>query len=143
MAKMWRWTIVSLFAGVVLGLFLKAVQAWTDVKVYTLLLNIDYIPMLDRLNFGELFELALHLVVGVVIGNVLQRGIDKFKLVQNQRFIVIIVASLTVAITYYPVTTLSERTPDFLSISAFSWWIIGHFLYGVAFYFAMNQIVEK
>ena len=37
--------IIGLISGALLGLFLKWMQAITEIKVYTLLLNVDFIPI--------------------------------------------------------------------------------------------------
>ena len=142
MQQIGRWTVVSVLAGLVLGLFLKAVQFMTDIKVYTLLLNIDYMPVLSRWELGELGEFTLHLLVGIVIGNVLQWFIQYKELRQSYQFFVIIIASLVVAVTYYPVTILSDQTPELGSLSAFLWWMLGHLLYGMALYYFYKKIVK-
>ena len=37
----------------------------TGYKVYTLLLNIDYIPILNEFKFPEVVEVIFHLIVSV------------------------------------------------------------------------------
>ncbi|CAM3958823.1 hypothetical protein [Mesobacillus zeae] len=58
----------GLVSGVFLGLFLKVIEFSTSEKVYTLLLNVDYVPVLKRYQFSELVEFVLHLIVSVVLG---------------------------------------------------------------------------
>lgn len=143
MKKIWSWTLVSVLAGIVLGVYLKAVQFVTGIKVYLLLLNIDYIPVLNRLNFWEMGEFILHLAASIIIGNVLQWGITKWRLVRKQQFLIIISASLIVAIAYYPVIILFEQTLGLLSIIAFTWWISGHLLYGFSLFYLQTIIAKN
>lgn len=117
-------------AGVVLGLFLKAVEWGTQVKVYTLLLNLDYVPVLQRYAFPEIVEFGIH--VGISVGLSVVLGLymryRKFAAEQVVRFVVLV--SLVVGVLLYPTTALSERTPALTSVPAVIFWLTGHGLYG-------------
>ena len=58
-------------SGVALGLFLNLIESVIGLKVYTLLLNVDYIPILKNFKLSELIEFLLHLVVSVVLSLVI------------------------------------------------------------------------
>ncbi|PWW29578.1 hypothetical protein DFO73_104218 [Cytobacillus oceanisediminis] len=54
-------------SGIFLGLFLKVIEVMSGVKVYTLLLNVDYIPILKNYSFPEFVEFLLHLIISVIV----------------------------------------------------------------------------
>lgn len=54
-------------AGILLGLFLKIIEHITSLGVYTLLLNVDYVPLLKELKLSELVEFALHLAISILL----------------------------------------------------------------------------
>lgn len=137
------WTINSLVASTLLGVFLKIIEETTAIKVYTLLLNVDYIPFVNRFTIPEWIEFLLHLLVGIIFGNVLQWVLARSHKKDKQSFFVIISCSIVLAICYYPVTVLSNKTPPFLSFGAFSWWVFGHVLFGFILAVGYNKIAKK
>ncbi|WP_246059274.1 hypothetical protein [Paenibacillus lautus] len=75
----------------------------TSVKVYTLLLNVDYVPVLKELKLPELIEFALHLVISVLL-------------------------SIALAIFLKQKNWSRERGLSWVSLV----WLAGHLLYGIA-----------
>ncbi|WP_200416122.1 hypothetical protein [Virgibacillus salexigens] len=72
-----RWitlTIIGAAAGLGIAAVLKLIQAFTEKQVYTLLLNVDYIPVLKDLSFDELGEVILHLLVSILLVPMLYIG---------------------------------------------------------------------
>src|SRR5699024_5788742 len=59
--------IVGILTSFVLGFFLKILELITDLKVYTLLLNIDFIPILGNINFPEWIEFSFHIIILVIL----------------------------------------------------------------------------
>ncbi|MGC5776215.1 hypothetical protein [Paenibacillus pabuli] len=124
----WKCGILTgIFSGFVLGFFLKAIEASTDEKVYTLLLNIDFVPWLPP-TFPEYIEFALHLVVSIVIGAFyiwwVQRSGDPM-------FKGILIGALS-SLLYIPLSQLSNRVPDLYDGKAILYWLAGHLLFGTA-----------
>ncbi|WP_286182645.1 hypothetical protein [Bacillus sp. ISL-55] len=111
-------------------MFLKLVQSLTNLKVYTLLLNVDYIPILKDLKLSEVVEFGLHMVISIGLAFVL----DFYMIRKNfhkeaiTRFVISV--SLIVGLLLYPTTLLSERTPPISSAYAFLFWMAGHWIYG-------------
>lgn len=52
---------IGLISGILLGLFLKLVENITGILVYTLLLNIDFIPGVGAIKWTEPIEFIFHL----------------------------------------------------------------------------------
>lgn len=121
----------GLVSGAALGLFLKAVELRTSYRVYTLLLNVDYIPILNRMQLPELVEFTLHLLISVVISVLLVWLLRSRPWRPIYSTCVVIAVGLFIGLLLYPTTLLSERTPDLTSMPAFLWWLLGHGLYGL------------
>ena len=118
-------------AGVALGLLLKLAQHATGHKVYTLLLNVDYIPVLGSLHLTEFWEFALHLIVAVALAFVLTAIANRYRLAGKAFIVLCIGVNIGIAICYYPLTGLSEKTPPLTSHSALFIWIGAHLLSGL------------
>src|SRR5690625_3688159 len=67
MSKKIEVLIVGILTSFVLGFFLKILELITDLKVYTLLLNIDFIPILGNINFPEWIEFSFHIIISVIL----------------------------------------------------------------------------
>ena len=131
MNNMLRPITASLLAGILLGLFLKFVEPVTGLKVYTLLLNVDYIPILKDIKVSEIIEFLLHLIVSVVLGVLLHIYLinKEFPIKQKVKFVVKV--SLLIGLFLFPTTMLSDRTPVITSAYSFFFWMVGHGLYGI------------
>ncbi|WP_411748311.1 hypothetical protein [Psychrobacillus psychrotolerans] len=126
-----RAAIYGMIAGLVLTLFLKVIQFMTGYKVYTLLLNIDYIPILNEFKFPEVVEVIFHLIVSVVLSIVLILIIRQLPTISAITIIALCVfVSFIIGGLYFPTTILSERTPPISSLPSFIYWMVGHVLYG-------------
>lgn len=117
-------------SGIFLGLFLKVIEVMSGVKVYTLLLNVDYIPILKNYSFPEFVEFLLHLIISVIVAAALFSIIKKYQWAQKQMVFRTILISFLIGVLLFPTTALSDRTPELTSVSALSFWLIGHLLYG-------------
>lgn len=118
-------------AGLILTLFFKIIQSITEYKVYTLLLNIDYIPFLNRILLPEIVEVALHLIVSIALSIVIFFIILTQQIKSASRiFFFCICTSFIIGACYFPTTLLSDRTPSINSIPSLAYWLLGHVLYG-------------
>ncbi|MDQ1911664.1 hypothetical protein RAC89_14765 [Paenibacillus sp. GD4] len=121
---------LGLAAGVVLGLFLRTVQQLTGSQVYTLLLNIDFLPVADALGLlvlPEWFEFTLHLIVSLLLGIVYVGLVLGSRSPWTWGWLLGLLPSLL----YIPLTQLSDRVPDLYDAQAIGWWLAGHFLYSL------------
>ncbi|MBM7603476.1 putative membrane protein YagU involved in acid resistance [Metabacillus crassostreae] len=130
MVKLKTGLFTGLISGVILGLFLKSSQMITGHKVYTLLLNIDF---LYNKPLPEMIEFVLHLLISVIIGIVYIsicdfKGLVRFK----EKFILSLILTAPTFLLYFPLTILAiKNTPSVSNISAISLWVIGHLLYAL------------
>lgn len=125
-----RGSFAGLISGLFLGLFLKVIQHQFGIEVYTLLLNVDYIPVLKEMKFPEIIEISFHLLISIVLGIFLLYVVKKYQWTNWKMVMITMVICLFIGAFLYPTTVLSYRTPSLTSISAFFFWQLGHILYG-------------
>lgn len=129
----------GIMAGAVLGLLLKLAQQMTGYKVYTLLLNIDYIPVLGALHLREWQEFILHLIVALILAFILMEIAIRRRMTGGSLICLCISINIGIAICYYPLTNLSDHTPPLTSLPAFFIWVGAHFLYGLLLGFLLSK----
>ena len=123
--------VAALVSGVVLGLFLKIVEYVTDTRVYTLLLNVDYIPVLKDYHFPEGIEFSFHLIISLLITSCLFILRNRLNWTNTALLVYSTISQLVIGCVLFPTTILSDRTPAITDALAFAWWLIGHILYGL------------
>ncbi|MGB7998675.1 MAG: hypothetical protein WCF60_01035 [Anaerobacillus sp.] len=136
--------LAGTISGIVLGLILKSIQAITGELVYTLLLNVDFIPIIGGKNLPELIEFGFHLIISLIVGIVFSFvSFHFFKDRNKAQAILAYVLTLPTVFLYFPLTYLAIKpTPDLFNMTAFSYWTFGHVIYaGVLF--AVYRMNEK
>lgn len=122
--------MAGLISGVILGFVLNIIEYITNLKVYTLLLNVDYVPVLKNYEIPEAGEFGIHLVISIILAILLQIFMQKKAWKSNRKKKFTIILSIAIGVLLYPTTMLSERTPEITSTYAFLFWISSHALYG-------------
>ncbi|MBS2968824.1 hypothetical protein J9317_08645 [Metabacillus sp. KIGAM252] len=123
-----RGGIIGLAGGIILGIFLKGIQALTGLKVYTLLLNVDFIyskPLPEWVEFG------IHLAVAVPIGIgfILIRDWLKFITLLKQSALALLI-TIPAGFLYFPLSILANKNvPSVYDIRAFGWWAAAHLVF--------------
>ncbi|MFD1172593.1 hypothetical protein [Oceanobacillus picturae] len=120
---------IGIISGLFLGAFLWVVQIITTKNVYTLLINVDYIPVLKEWNMHPITELVLHLIVSVIVVFLLYAIFKRWNM--QYRVLPYVLANGVIGVLLYGTTAFSTRTPDLLDYFAIFCWILGHLLYGV------------
>ncbi|TLS37678.1 hypothetical protein [Pseudalkalibacillus caeni] len=125
--------IAGTVAGLILGLFLKWVEARDGSLVYTLLLNIDFIPLIGTVKWPEEIEFLFHIVISWGLGIAVSFLAHHYKSHRSCSLLILSAAfTFPAVLLYFPLTLLSEkRTPPVTDSNAFLWWSAGHFLYAV------------
>lgn len=119
---------IGFSTGLLLNYYFKLIEWMTGDKVYTLLLNVDYFPVLKNYAFPEWIEISFHLIVSLVLTGTYTFLWTKWK----RPFLWTVVTSLVIGLVIYPTTGFSGRTPEVTDGSALFWWLTGHLLYGWA-----------
>lgn len=130
-------------SGIALGLILKGIQALTGDLVYTLLLNIDFIPIVGSINWPEIIEFAFHLIISLIIGVVYSIGCARyFPGRKKAQAVLAYVLTLPTVFLYFPLTYLAIKpTPDLMDLSAIGYWTLGHAIYAAILFgvYTMNE----
>ncbi|OWR30841.1 hypothetical protein CDO73_09645 [Saccharibacillus sp. O23] len=129
------YTGIGLITGTMLGLVLKMIQAMSGHRVYRLLLNADYVPLLGRFRLTETAEFVIHLLISAVLcallGLIGRRIAKRRRLSASNAAAITAVVGLLIGALLYPTTLLSAGgTPPIDSLPAWTWWLAVHLLYG-------------
>nr|WP_286672255.1 hypothetical protein [Cohnella hashimotonis] len=117
-------------SGIVLGVVLKLVEQATAKPVYTLLLNVDYVPVVNRISLPEWVAFAIHLSISVALGLCLSWWMNRKSVEPSRMTRYATCVGLAVGLCLYPTSALSDRTPILTDGSAFLYWMAAHTLYG-------------
>ncbi|ARF14090.1 hypothetical protein [Sporosarcina ureae] len=133
-------TWIGIVTGIFLAVFLKAVQSLTGHKVYTLLLNVDYIPIIKEYAFPEVIEVFFHLIVSVVLCIILVMLYDKSSgFIRNHAIMFPFLVNVAIGLVLYPTTSFSDRTPNVTNMVSLFWWVAGHAVYGFIVGFLISR----
>ncbi|MFD2670368.1 hypothetical protein [Marinicrinis sediminis] len=122
---------VGTISGLLLGSVLYIAQRLSGDSVFTLLMNVDYIPVL-RQTVGILWiEWVLHLIVSVVLTGVIWTLYPRLFRSMQVAKAWIVGTAMVIGLLLFPSTVLSDRTPAIQDASAWFWWMLAHFIYGL------------
>lgn len=124
--------IIGVLTSFVLGFFLKLLELITNLKVYTLLLNIDFIPVLGDINLPEWIEFSFHIIVSIILAFIFNYLILKNKWNWQGILFHVSLGNMLIGLLIYPITLLSDRTPPLFSIFALNFWLVGNLIYGIS-----------
>ena len=123
---------IGLISGILRGLFLKLVENITGILVYTLLLNIDFIPGIGAIKWTEPIEFIFHLLVSIVIGFVFVFLALKLQIGQNFKKLLglsFLLCIPTFALFFVLSLLAIKEVPVWNDWAAFGYWTIGHLFY--------------
>ncbi len=129
MKNVMKLTAIGVIAGIFLAAFLKFIQLVTNNQAYNLLLNTDYIPLLNELHPKTVIGFIFHFVT-CVASVVILFYLLKIVNLSYKMMPYIIVYTLGSSILF-PLTALSERTPALSDYFAWLYWVLGHALYSL------------
>ncbi|WP_173916969.1 hypothetical protein [Halobacillus sp. Marseille-Q1614] len=118
-------------SGLALGFYMWIIESLTEIKIYTLLMNVDFIPVIGDIDWPVFIEWLFHMIISWGI------GIFYCFLLRNRQtntvrlqWMAAYVLSAIAASTYFPLTILAiKETPSVTNIAAISFWLAGHILY--------------
>jgi hypothetical protein len=124
-----RILLIGSIAGLVLSGWMFLWQQLTGIRVYILLLNVDFIPVLKQVEWNQLMLNFFHLIISWVI--VLVYIVMKKKLTVNN-WLIGLVISAAVACVYFPLVALAVKpVPSVGDEYALLIWYTGHLFYGI------------
>lgn len=131
--------LAGVISGFFLGLFLKAIEYLTSLKVYTLLLNVDYIPIINRVQLPESIEFGIHLIISIFVSLFFMLFLKNKQWDPRRKMTFVVVGGVMIGLLLFPTTALSTRTPALSDGSALFYWMVSHTMYGVLLSFLLNK----
>ncbi|MDX5474948.1 MAG: hypothetical protein LPK00_05360 [Bacillaceae bacterium] len=125
--------LTGLISGILMGLLMKLFQILFQKEVYTLLLNIDFIPYIGTITFSETVEFIFHLLIALIIGIVFVFIAEIYKLVTlSKLFLLSFILTFPTVFLYFPLTILAiKETPDVADYLALTLWTIAHLFFAL------------
>ena len=123
---------IGILSGVLLGLLLKWIQYTTDSLVYTLLLNVDFIPILGTIAWSEPIEFLFHVLISMVISFAFVFIVNFYNI--STRFFQMLLVSFILCfptfLLYFMLSNLAiKEVPGWNDWTAFTYWTISHIIY--------------
>ncbi len=124
---------IGFWSGLLLGLLLKWIQAVTGEQVYTLLLNVDFIPIIGGINWPESIEFAFHMIISLIIGIVYVYLAKRRQYSFGQLVMLSLAMSIPFYILYFPLSALAirEDVPNASDAGAILYWIFAHLTFAM------------
>ncbi|MGM0844449.1 MAG: hypothetical protein ACQEUT_05690 [Bacillota bacterium] len=130
---LFKGSLLGVISGIIMGVLLKIIEAATDQKVYTLLLNVDFIPILGEIKWPEMVEFIFHLVVSVLLGLIFYYLSEKWGLNFWQRLGLSSALTLPALFLYFPLSLLAQKeVPAIDNWEAILYWSGAHFLFALS-----------
>ncbi len=130
----------GVIAYFILVLFLYGLQWLTNLSVYTLLINYEFIPILNvNLFFAHLLNLIISLILArFFYSNIIKRGWRWQDILFHVTFGIMFVGLLT-----YPLTYFSNITPDLFHIFSLVFWVVSFMIYGLSMSLGFIYFINK
>lgn len=124
---------IGFWSGLILGLLFKWIQAVTDVNVYLLLLNIDFVPIIGEIDWSEMTEFIFHMAVSVVIGIVFVYLAKRRPYTFGQLAVLSLILCTPTYFLYFVLSALAitDQVPGLTDWEAILYWVFGHLAYSL------------
>ncbi|MGG4383164.1 hypothetical protein ABEX08_14120 [Priestia megaterium] len=128
---------IGMLSGIILGLCLKWIEWLTGKQVYTLLLNVDFIPIIGPIQWPEWVEFVFHLLIAAAIGIVFVYIVDKLNNMSIRKIVLCsFLLTLPTIPLYFPLTLLALKpTPAVDDAGAIFYWTADHLIFAAALVF--------
>lgn len=123
---------MGILSGFMMGLLLKLIESLTGIKVYTLLLNVDFIPILGPVDWIEPIEFLFHLLVSIVLALVFVFLAESLQLKGRllKSWVLSFLLCLPAIGSYFFLSLLSNKeVPQWNNWIAFTYWCVAHLFY--------------
>ncbi|MFC7321193.1 hypothetical protein [Halobacillus campisalis] len=131
---MFKWGVyIGTTSGIALGLYMWIVELVTEIKVYTLLMNVDFIPVIGDIHWPVYIEWLFHMIISWGIGVLFcYLFMKKIKVTMKRQWIAAFILAGGAATSYFPLTALAiKETPGLFDLTAITYWLIGHAIYAI------------
>ncbi|MDN7241379.1 hypothetical protein QWY14_06220 [Planococcus sp. N028] len=125
---------IGFWSGLVIGFLLKWIQSITGVKVYSLLLNVDFIPIIGSVNWSEPAEFSFHIVTSLIFGIIYVYLAKRRPYPFGQLVLFSLILCVPLYLLYFPLAVLAVNPtlPGVADGEAILYWIFAHLAYALA-----------
>ena len=123
---------VGILSGIVLGLLLKLIESISQIHIYTLLLNVDFIPIINQIEWSEPIEFLFHIVISICISFVFIFFADLLNLQNSlgKLWLLSLILCLPTLGLYFVLSLLAvQEVPAWNDWQVFTYWTIAHLIY--------------
>lgn len=133
--------LTGIIAYFILTLFLYGLQRLTNLSVYSLLVNYEFIPLFQ---VNPLLAHILNLIISVILAYFFDRNIFKRAWRWQDILFHVTFGIMFVGVVTYPLTYFSDITPPLFHIFSFVFWIVSFMIYGLSmslgFIYFLNKV---
>lgn len=132
--KLLKGVWIGFWSGMFLGILLKWIEYVTGERVYTLLLNVDFIPVIGLVDWSEPVAFTFHVVISLVIGIVYVYLAKRRSYPFSHLVLLSLGLCIPLFLIYFPLSSLAVRedTPQPTDASAYLYWVFAHLTYAMA-----------
>lgn len=137
---------MGIISGILLGLLLKLVEAVSHVQVYTLLLNVDFIPFIGQIEWSEPIEFLFHVIISICIAYVfifLADLLDLNESLAKLRLLSFILCLPTLGLYFILSVSAIKEVPAWNNWLAFTYWSITHLIYSFVLLLLYLKTIKK
>jgi len=137
MKQLLKLSMIGILAGIVLLGLLKIVEIFTGSQAYVLLLNTDYIPLINDWGPEDFGGIVFHFAFCIVSVVALFYVLKQFRLERSiLAYLVIFTGGSAIL---YTLTGLTERPPAIMDITAWTYWTTAHAVYSLTVGFLVKH----
>ncbi|MGE7876916.1 hypothetical protein [Peribacillus muralis] len=132
--RIYKVVVTGLINGSMLGLVMKWVEMFWGIKVYTLLLNVDFLPVIGTVPWSEGFLFFFHLLFSVAVTFSYVHIVIPLKIFKDwNMYLLAFLTIIPAVILYFPLSAWF-LTEEFLptDAKAFSVWACLHLIYALS-----------
>lgn len=124
---------IGFWSGLIIGGLMKWIEVMTGEKIYSLLLNVDFMPFIGDVEWSEVTEFFFHLLVSFALGILFVYIAKRRTYSFGQLTIISLVMCMPLYLLYFPLSALAIRTdlPALGNMNAFLYWVLAHFAYAL------------
>ncbi len=134
------WIFYGTIAGILLACFFYIPETIFELKLYTFLLNIDFIPLPDYIIFNKSLQFILHIFIAIGLIAIVDLLCD----VYNRPYLLSLVINVIMSFTFFPLYDMAVSKPFQPPLTMpFVLWLIGHILFAFLIGFFVSHIHKK
>lgn len=125
---------IGFWSGLMLGFLLKWIEAVTGIKIYLLLLNVDFIPIIGSVDWSEPVEFTFHIIVSLFLSIAFVYLAKRRPYPFGQLVLISLIMCIPLCLLYFPLAILAinPEVPGAGNIEAILYWVFAHLTYALA-----------